>query len=235
MQLSVTLSGLLALLAPATSLAQPKDPSPTELIDRTGFPNVKYGRYDNKMICDGYINTAARAAGTKLFIASNTPEKVRALVQSAMAKHPKYSIVTDARQADFLLQFAEKTTVETRRWTTRETSTTGPKDNGTGDPTRDSGSTVEVYDVVHEKDFTVDTNIYSIYGIKHPDKGYGKGVFCTLFSENASKDRGMSGAFTGDPAKRLTKKLTKFFANPAADWLPEIRPATRAKIRAQGL
>jgi hypothetical protein len=199
----------------------------------TGFPDQAWGgRYSNKMICDGYMDAEAINAGTKLFIANDTPDEVKSVIAKAMSQYPKYSIVQNSLEADFLLAFGQTIGTDVRTQpiygyvsTSIERTDDGERSVVGGRPVIGTQTSTITYDV----------NTFTIFGIQHPQSGSGTGIICGLFGETASKARGLSGAFTKKPAKKLTEKLVKFFANPAADWLTYIPKDVRVRWRESGL
>jgi hypothetical protein len=189
----------------------------------TGFPAMRDGQYKSKIVCTGYLETTRVKAGSAIFMASNTPPKIRNLMTKTIAANGRYRLVPDSRQADFLIIFGRSSGTEAR--TTRWKDVEHQKD--------EAGQDIGEYDVVERESttyVTIDEARLTIFGVRHPASGKADGIICPLYSEKARKVRGAPGMFQGDPGKRLNSQLKTFLAKPDKKYYPDLSPTEQSQI-----
>jgi hypothetical protein len=224
------------LLYASQAIANEPTATPIPKFEHTGYPEYgAYSRYQSKVVCDGYLSDDDLRQGTKIFIANNTPDNIRNVVKSAVANNPKYAIVTDSLDADFLFDSLYVQVTNKQNHYRRETSTTPGTDDGSGDPSRTSGATTSselVY--AGSSKSVVDRHTFAVYAIRHPASEKETGLICNIFMQDAFKGR--KQRVGQDPLKKLTDKLSQFFAYPNSNWYaPYMTKAFREQMKRQGI
>ncbi len=171
-------------------------------------------RYAMKGSCYKLIPDVEILAFGNIFIADSPSHKITQAIEKKIAAIEKYTIVSRAADADYIVTIGREFYKNTTQTINRGMS--GTQTDGNGDP-NNPGNTTSSWSTPDTIETTTTTNESGellVLAVKHPKNGEKQGLVCSAYKQVASKNamfniwnpRGTSG--------KLVDGLVKYLNNP---------------------